>query len=78
MPYVEQKNKTLLNEMRFYIQSSFAIPDTKASEILNELEDHLLMAQREGNRSNKSLAKILSPIVMRSSRSSLNHRNGNK
>jgi DNA-binding ferritin-like protein (Dps family) len=45
---LNKKNKTLLNEMRFYIQSSSAVPDTKASEILMELEDHLLMAQREG------------------------------
>ncbi|MCR8630133.1 hypothetical protein [Paenibacillus radicis (ex Xue et al. 2023)] len=41
------KNKTLLNEMKFYVRSS-SVSDTKASEILMELEDHLLTAQREG------------------------------
>ncbi|MNI03809.1 hypothetical protein D3C73_567170 [compost metagenome] len=45
---LNKKNKTLLNEMRFYIQSNSAVPDTKTSEILMELEDHLLTAQRAG------------------------------
>lgn len=45
---LNEKNKSLLNEMRFYIQSNSAVSDTSASEILMELEDHLLTAQREG------------------------------
>ncbi|NQX47678.1 DUF1129 family protein [Paenibacillus tritici] len=45
---LNEKNKSLLNEMRFYIQSHFSVSDTKASEILMELEDHLLTAQQEG------------------------------
>ncbi|SFF01874.1 Protein of unknown function [Paenibacillus algorifonticola] len=41
------RNETLLNEMKFYVRSS-SVSDKKASEILMELEDHLLTAQQDG------------------------------
>lgn len=62
-----KENKAYYEDMLVYLRTS-RIPAKKTEELLLEMPDHLLTAQKEGKRAEDVFARTRKPIVRKLSR----------